>query len=63
MAMAETSSCLQPNVYFTLANPAMPISPTYMAAGYTLCKPFSFLNLHASLPCCGIRKILFVRNE
>jgi hypothetical protein len=30
---------LQPYVYFTLADPAMPISPTYVAAGYPLCKP------------------------
>jgi hypothetical protein len=35
MALAETSSFfLQPYVYFTLADPAMPISPTYVAAGY-----------------------------
>jgi hypothetical protein len=40
MALAETSSFLQPYVYFTLADPAMPISPTYVAAGYLLCKPF-----------------------
>jgi len=32
---------LQPCLYFTLADPAMPISPTYVAAGYPLCKPFS----------------------
>ena len=29
-----------PYVYFTLADPAMPISPTYVAAGYPLCKSF-----------------------
>jgi len=40
MALAETSSFLQPYVYFTLADPAMPVSPTYVAAGYPLCKPF-----------------------
>jgi hypothetical protein len=28
MALAETSSFLQPYVHFTLAAPAMPISPT-----------------------------------
>ena len=31
------------HVHFTLADPAMPISPTYVAVGYpfvTLCKPF-----------------------
>jgi hypothetical protein len=28
MALAETSSVLQPYIYFTLADPAMPISPT-----------------------------------
>ena len=39
MALAETSSCLQPYVYFTLADPALPISPTYVAAGYPLCEP------------------------
>ena len=38
MALAETSSYfLQPYVLFTLADPAMPISPTYVAAGYPLC--------------------------
>jgi hypothetical protein len=31
---------LQTYVYFTLVDPAMPISPTYVAAGYSLCKPF-----------------------
>jgi len=41
MAKAETSSFLQPYVYFTLADPAMPISPTRVAAGYPLCKPFA----------------------
>jgi hypothetical protein len=30
---------LQPYVYFMLADPAIPISPTYVAAGYPLCKP------------------------
>ena len=30
----QTSSFLQPYVYFTLADPAMPISPTHVAAGY-----------------------------
>ena len=39
MAPAKTSSFLQPYVYFTLADPAMPTSPTYVAAGYPLCKP------------------------
>jgi hypothetical protein len=28
-----------PNAYYTLAQPAMPISPTYVAVGYPLCKP------------------------
>jgi hypothetical protein len=32
MALAETSYFLQPNV-LTLADPAMPISPTDVAAG------------------------------
>ena len=42
--VAETSSFLQPYVYFTLADPAMlPISPTYVAAGYPLCKPLKCL--------------------
>jgi hypothetical protein len=40
MALAETSSCFLPHVYFKLADPAMPISPTYVAAGYPFCKPF-----------------------
>jgi len=41
MALAETSSFLQPYVYFTLADPAMPISPTFMWLPVTpLCKPF-----------------------
>ena len=40
MALAETSSSLQPYVYFTRAYPTMPISPTYVAAGYPLSKPF-----------------------
>jgi len=31
---------IQPYVYFTLADPAMPISPTHVAAGYPFCKPF-----------------------
>ena len=31
MAPAETSSLLQPYIYFTLADPAVPISPTYVA--------------------------------
>jgi hypothetical protein len=31
---------MQPYVYFMLADPAMPISPTYVAAGYPLCTPF-----------------------
>ena len=35
-----TSYFLQTHVYYTLADPAMPISPTYVAAGYPLCKPF-----------------------
>jgi hypothetical protein len=34
MALAEPSSFLQPYVYFTLADTAMPISPTHVAAGY-----------------------------
>jgi hypothetical protein len=38
LSQVETSSYLQPYVYFTLADPAMPISPTYVAAGYPLCK-------------------------
>ena len=37
MALAETSSFSQPYVYFTLADPAMPFSPTYVASGYPLC--------------------------
>jgi hypothetical protein len=41
VALAETSSFLQPHVYFTPADPAMPISPTHVAAGYPLCKPFA----------------------
>jgi len=40
MALAETNSFLQPSTYFTLADPAMPISPTYVADGYPLCEPF-----------------------
>jgi hypothetical protein len=39
MALAE-ASFLQPYVYFTLADSEMPISPTYVAAGYPLCEPF-----------------------
>ena len=31
---------IQPYVYFTLADPATPISPTYVAADYPLCKSF-----------------------
>jgi len=47
MAVAETSSFLQPYVYFTLADPApMPISLTHVAAGYPLCKPFILVLLH-----------------
>jgi hypothetical protein len=35
MALAETSHYfLQPYFYFTLADPAMPISPTRVAAGH-----------------------------
>ena len=30
----QTSSYIQAYVYFTLADPAMPISPTHVAAGY-----------------------------
>jgi len=41
MALAETSSYfLQPFDYFTLADPAMPISQKFVAAGYPLCKSF-----------------------
>jgi len=36
----EACSRIQPYVDFTLADPAMPISPTYVATGYLLCKPF-----------------------
>jgi len=39
MALAETSAFITTLRFFTLADPAMPISPTYVAAG-TLCKPF-----------------------
>jgi len=44
MALAETSSFLQLYVYFTLADPAMPFSPTFVAAGYPLCKPFAVVH-------------------
>jgi hypothetical protein len=44
MSLAETNSWfLQPYVYFTLADPAMPIGLTHVAAVYPLCKPFVFL--------------------
>jgi hypothetical protein len=55
MALAETSPFLQPYVYFMLADPAMSIRPTYVAAGYPLCKPFDLfvgtyrLSSHARL--------------
>jgi hypothetical protein len=34
MALDEPVLFLQPYVYFTLADPAMPISQTHVAAGY-----------------------------
>jgi hypothetical protein len=40
MALAETSSLYTTLRLLTLADPAMPISPTYVAAGYPLCEPF-----------------------
>ena len=40
LLFTEFTYFLQHCVYFTLADPAMPISPTYVAAGYPLCKPF-----------------------
>ena len=52
MALAETSSFLQLYVYFTLADPAMPFSPTFVAAGYPLCKP-----LVNPLQLCTIAKL------
>ena len=37
MAPAETSSFLQPYVYFMLADPATPISPAYVVGCHLLC--------------------------
>jgi hypothetical protein len=39
--MALARPALFYNVYFTLADPAMPISPTHVAAGYPPCKPLA----------------------
>jgi hypothetical protein len=50
MALAETSSSLQPYVYFTRAYPTMPISPTYVAAGYPLSKPLHYLRSFSFCP-------------
>ena len=52
MAQAETSSFLQLYVYFTLVDPALPFSPTFVAAGYPLCKP-----LVNPLQLCTIAKL------
>ena len=56
MALDETSSFLQPYVYVTLADPAMPISPTYVAADYPLCK-----SLCKPLLYVGLARTVYIR--
>jgi hypothetical protein len=58
MALAEISSYfLQPYVYITLADPAMPISPTYVAAGYPFCKPLINPMRHYHLVATGVETV------